>query len=222
MSPATLGVMTLNCSFILYLCVYIPQVIHNRTSNNLVNLSANMHAILYLGYLLDLFYGFSQHLQWQYKTVSIVGLTLLIMQHLQITRYSWQRKNRLNTIFAMLALLATTTVLLYFFIIKQAMFSNETTVIIGYLARACFLLYTLPQILKNHALKVANAFSIRFIYLNLLVSILDMISAWCLNWGWPNKLAAPFTVTLMLLLLTQIKKFSPEARNDSQPHRVHG
>ena len=218
-----LGAITLNSSFILYLCVYLPQIIHNRTASHLVNLSASMHTILYIGYLLDVFYGFSQQLPWQYKTVSIVGLGLLVIQHLQITQHLEQQKKHLLVSINVFGVLATAAILLYFFTTMQATFSKETTLVIGYISRGCFLLYTLPQILKNHALKLANTISIRFVYLNLLVSILDMMSAWCLNWGWPNKLAAPFTVTLMLILLAQKKIYGPfQVSNDSPPHHVHG
>lgn len=200
-----IGFISLNISFFLYLIVYIPQIIHNRNTNYLQNLSLSMHFILYVSYCLDLIYGFVSHLQWQYKTVSIVGLVLLIIQHLQITDYL-KRTNqvRLATYF-ILFLTATIAGIIYFFIMKQSDISNHTTVTIGYLSRTLFVIYTLPQIIKNRSQHLANAISLNFIYINLILAILDTISAWCLNWGWPNKLSAPLIASLMLILLMQYK-----------------
>ncbi|MDP3705014.1 MAG: PQ-loop repeat-containing protein [Legionellaceae bacterium] len=200
-----IGAISLNISLALYLIVYIPQIIHNRNNKYLQNLSISMHFILYISYCLDLIYGFSSHLQWQYKTVSAVGLVLLIIQHLQITNHLKQGNQlRLATGY-ILFLLVTITFISCFLFTEQFDVSQNTILAIGYLSRILFVMYTLPQIIKNRTQASANAISINFLHINLVLAILDTISAWSLDWGWPNKLSAPITASLMLILLMQNK-----------------
>ena len=206
-STALIGAISLNLSFILYLLVYLPQILHNKASKNLANLSIGMHLILFSSYCLDLMYGFSNHLQWQYITVSVVSLTLLIVQHGQLSLYflsqrKWQPLS-FNLFFIVFAGAAVT----YFFTIKQATLPEQTTQAIGYLSRAGFLIFTLPQIIKNKTLNSANAISNQYIYLSMVLCFLDMTSAWCLDWGWPNKLGSPLTMSLLLMLRHQQKKY---------------
>ena len=203
-----IGAICLNVAFALYLVVYLPQIIHNQKSQDLVNLSLKMHFLFYIAYLLDLFYGYSCDLPWQYKTVSIVGLTVLSIQHLQITHYFSKLQKRLSVYLNMLFLFGVGLSIVYFFSINQGIYSESTTLLIGYISRVCFLLYTLPQIIKNKKLKSASAISIQFVYLNLTLAILDLVAAWCLNWGWPNKLGSPIMVALMIVMLLQMKKYS--------------
>lgn len=206
-----IGNICLNIAFVLYLFVYLPQIIHNRQTNHIANLSLRMHFTFYIAYLLDLFYGFSNHLPWQYRMVSIIGVTLLTIQHLQLTCFFLNKTKQLwfNTLF----LLAVMTSIFYFFLIQHATYSETTTLVIGYISRTGFLFYTLPQILKNKRLQSTTAISVSFVYLNLILSILDLIAAWCLNWGWPNKLGAPITVGLMFFMLFQTKQYKQTNSN---------
>ena len=202
-----IGRMSLNISFIVYLLVYLPQILHNRRKQHLPSLSLPMHYILCSSYCLDVLYGFSSDLQWQYKTVSIVGLILLIVQHVQLSKH-YQTQNNARVIhYHRLFLLAISTLILYFFIEKQATLSEQTTQTIGFLSRIGFLMYTVPQIIKNKTLKSTHGISIAFVYLSLTLSILDMTSAWCLDWGWPNKIGPPLTISLSLIMLRQRKKY---------------
>lgn len=200
-----IGNICLNIAFILYLFVYLPQIVHNRNTNHIANLSLKMHFTFYIAYLLDLFYGFSSNLPWQYRMVSIIGVSLLTVQHIQITQFFWIKNKQIwfNSLF----LLSIVISIIYFFTIQQALYSENATLLIGYISRAGFLLYTVPQILKNKRLQSTSAISLSFVYLNLTLSILDLIAAWCLNWGWPNKLGAPIAVSLMLIMLLQTKKY---------------
>ena len=202
-----LGVISLNLSFVLYLLVYLPQIIHNRKPHHIANLSMGMHFILYSSYCLDLLYGFFSDLQWQYKTVSIASLFILTIQHLQITYHYQTQKKWMSFYFSLFLLAVVGTGMVYFVSTNQNHLSEQTTQSLGYLSRMGFLIYTLPQLLKNRALKSAQAISIPFIYLSLTLSLLDMISAWCLDWGWPNKLGAPLTISLMLIMLLQVKRY---------------
>jgi uncharacterized protein with PQ loop repeat len=215
-STSLLGAISLNTSFVLYLIVYLPQIVHNCTHSHLAQLSIGMHVLLYTAYCLDLLYGFSSHLQWQYQTVSVVGLSLLMVQHLQLTYYFKTQKKRSWVCFNHLFLLTTMGLIFWFFIIKNAILGHLETQWVGYLSRSCFLLYALPQILKNNTLHSTNAISVPFIYLNISLSILDLISAWCLDWGWPNKLASPIMVCLMLSLLVQTNRHRLARTNTPQ------
>lgn len=214
MITATLaGMISLNISFVLYLLVYLPQIIHNHKFSHLSSLSGGMHFILFSSYCLDLVYGFSSNLQWQYKTVSVVSLTLLVIQHLQITRHYHTQKKWLLCNFNLFFILIAGAVIVCFFTLNQIILSQQTSQIIGYISRAGFLIYTLPQIMKTRALKSASAISVKFIYLSVMLSMLDMISAWCLDWGWPNKLGSPLTMCLMFIMWLQIKKYSSPPQN---------
>ena len=205
-----IGNVCLNIAFVLYILVYLPQIIHNHQSNHIANLSLKMHFIFYIAYLLDLFYGFSCHLQWQYRMVSVIGVTLLTVQHLQITHHYWtdSQQKWFNLLFLLFAGISV----LYFYTMAHGVYSDKTTLLIGYISRLGFLMYTLPQITKNRRLQSTVAISISFIYLNLTLSVLDLIAAWCLNWGWPNKLGSPFMVCLMVIMLLQTRKYRPDTQ----------
>jgi uncharacterized protein with PQ loop repeat len=200
-----IGNISLNVSFILYLIVYIPQIIHNRKTVHLAHLSLGLHSCLFLSYTFDLIYGFASHLPWQYKTVSVVGLLMILIQHTQLMRLFIQNQRRSLIKLGILFLVLNSLAIGYFFIINGGALTPQNTLILGVLARIYGLLYSLPQIIKNHISKTTNAISRHFIYLNLTLTLLDSISAWSLNWGWPNKLAAPVSAVLMLTLLFQSK-----------------
>ncbi|MDP3559448.1 MAG: PQ-loop domain-containing transporter [Legionellaceae bacterium] len=203
MTTHAIGMLSLNISFVLYLLVYLPQIVHNRETKHIQNLSISMHGLLYLGLLLDLLYGFSSGLQWQYKTVSIVSLSVMSIQHLQMTRHFWLNSQRLQVGIQILILIATMSVLVCFFALLDRHLPSGLTLTIGYISRICCLSYALPQIIKNTKLTDANAISVRFIALNMVLIILDIISSWCLDWGWPNKLSTPISLIFMIILLVQ-------------------
>lgn len=203
-----IGNTSLNISFVLYLVLYIPQVLHNRQSTNIAHLSFFMHFLLLACYFFDLMYGIASDFQWQYKTVSVVGLSLILVQHLQLTHYFITKKNFLLMTTNIIILTTIGLGLYYFFILSKGNIDAQTILIIGSLSRICSFCYSLPQLIKNKKLKSTQAISIRFIYLNLTLATLDTISAWCLNWGWPNKLASPVTMLLMVIMLTQVKQYA--------------
>jgi uncharacterized protein with PQ loop repeat len=207
-ATSLIGSISLNISFILYLILYIPQIIHNRKSENIAQLSSSLHLLLYSSYCFDLCYGFSNHLPWQYKTVSIIGLLLVSIQHIQLIQFFFQNQCQLLAKSGMALLLLSIMGLYYFFNVTQGVLSYQTTLIFGTAARVSGLMYCLPQIIKNKSLKSARALNVQFLWLNLTLAILDTISSWCLDWGWPNKLAAPMIILMMIIMLTQIKKYT--------------
>lgn len=208
MTAYTIGSIALNIGTILYLFVYLPQISHNRKQQHLVNLSLNMHLTFYFAYMLDLIYGFAMHLQWQYKLVSTVGVCFVFIQHCQLTGLYWKSSNNKRIVQIYLLILVGTLIFMsYFFTKLHAHLSMPTIVVIGFVSRILFLSYTVPQIVKNYRLKVANAINMYFICLSLILSVLDVIASWCLDWGWPNKLGTPVMITFLLLLLIQYKKY---------------
>ena len=215
-----LGHISLNIAFILYLIVYIPQIIHNQKVTNIAQLSLGLHFLLFSSYFFDLFYGFSSHLPWQDKTVSIVGLLLVTVQHLQLIKFFICKRLVLFAKVSCALLLLSIVGTYYFFIMKDDMLDENTTLIMGTFARICGLIYCIPQIVKNKQSKSSDAINIQFIYLNLVLALLDTTSSWCLNWGWPNKLAAPMNVTMMLMLLLQFKWYEDKAQTSEKPQRL--
>lgn len=199
----SLGQSSLNLSFLLYLFLYLPQVIHNQKQTSLDGLSIKMHMTLYLAYCLDLLYGFGTQLPWQYLSVSGIGWLLLTIQHVQFIQH-FKQKNHGAWQFIFYILLFTFSILLVYGI-SQKPFSAEEMPYCGYLAQIGFVIAFVPQILKSQRLKSAQAISALFILLNFLLAVLDSISAWQLGWGWPNKLGALLGVLLTTVLMLQYR-----------------
>lgn len=197
-----IGKISLNCSFILYLLMYLPQIYHNYKSPHIASYSLGMHYILYSSLWLDLIYGFSSELPWQYKSVSVIGVILLTIQHLQLTASFLHEQKRYWLTFNLLYLVILSSLIVCFFN-TNATLNTLQIAIIGYTSRLGFIVYTLPQIIKNKRSISAQAISITYVFISLTLAWLDTISAWCLDWGWPNKLASPLTIILLLILLKQ-------------------
>lgn len=74
-----------------------------------------------------------------------------------------------------------------------------------------YLILYLPQIFKNRNLRSTKALNSSFLWINLSLALMDMVSAWCLDWGWPNKITSPVTALIGMILLSQNRKY----RHDS-------
>ena len=196
-----LGMISLNISFILHILLYIPQVLHNRNFQNIQNLSINMHLILFSCYFLDIFYGFGSSLQWQYCTVAVVGFSLLVIQYLQICYFLKTRDKQLISAVHFGIMLVSVFYVGKFFIIYQAQSPEWLTLTSGYISKVLFIISALPQLIKNWRVENSNALSTHFVLFCIGIACLDTISAWCLDWGWPNKLTYPIMVIMFSLLL---------------------
>lgn len=208
-NPILLGNIALNIGTVLYLYVYLPQIIHNRKQQHIARLSLKMHYAFFTGYMLDLMYGVLLDLPWQYKLVSIVGALFVTIQHCQLALYNWKQKSLPLTALHISVLCFALSYVSYFFFCLHAHLSSSTTLVIGYVSRSLFLYYAFPQVIKNYRLKSASAISAQFLYVNLTLSVIDIIASWCLNWGWPNKLASPIMLLAMILLFIQRQLYSP-------------
>lgn len=211
-----LGKICLNLSMLLYLIVYIPQLIHNRRLQHLNHLSLFMHVFLFQGYVFDLLYGVITHMPWQYLTVSTVGLSLLTIQHIQLTQMERQKRAQSPFTKRLLNfLLILNIILIYATIMRQTNISSEQATLLGWLSRAFFTLCFIPQLFKNYATQTNHALSPYYLSINILITSLDFISAWCLNWGWPNKIGPVISLTLLAMLLS--KKPSADINRSNNP-----
>jgi uncharacterized protein with PQ loop repeat len=209
-SPTTLGNITLNLAFVLYLIVYLPQIRHNRNKHHLAELSINLHMIIMTSFVLDLLYALLKPLPWQYRAVSITALCTLSIQQLQLMRFAQERGQvRLLTMLSLFSVsLISIFMLLGVFYFDTMAHSSKTVLLVGWISRLGFLSYVLPQIIKNYRLHSAKALSTGFLTISLFLSLLDLTSAWCLDWGWPNKLGTPLTISLTVMLLWQKKRYA--------------
>lgn len=201
-----IGQISLNLSFIMYTFLYLPQVLHNQKQTSLEGLSQWMHLTLYLAYSLDLVYGFGQNLPWQYCAVSSAGWLLLNIQHFQfIQHFKHKKRSHIQTIFY--GILASTSLFLIWGI-GQTPFTNLSLNFFGYIAQISFVVAFIPQILRSMQLQSAQALNLMYILLNFCLAGLDCVSAWQLNWGWPNKIGSGCIIFLTGILLLQQRKYS--------------
>lgn len=196
-----IGLFSLNISFVLHLILYLPQVLHNRRDAHIQYLSINMHLILFFCYFLDIFYGFASNMQWQYRTVSIVGFSLLVIQYTQIIYYLITNGNKHLSRIHTLILASSICCVYYFFANLNGIISVTETLLAGYISKGLFIISTIPQIIKNWRVKNKSAISIYFILLSITIACLDTITAWTLNWGWPNKLTSPIMIFMLAMML---------------------
>lgn len=194
---STIGHIALNISFLIYVVLYLPQVLYNLKRRSTDGLSFLMHAILVVGYLTDLMYGFGRHMPWQYRLVDLIGLTCLTLQHIQFGLYSKPNKGYWLTTIALLGLFVG--------VLYSIWFPLSATIYIqaGTVAWATGVFYTLPQIWKNYRFSSALGVSVVFIYFDIISSLCDSISAWTLGWDFPSKLGSPIEVILGCFLLCQ-------------------
>lgn len=204
-----LGNVSLNLSSFLYLILLIPQVIHNRKGKNISGLSLWLHFLLFTSYSLDLVYGIADDMPLQYRVVSVVGLILVITQHFQLLKFHIKQRYYLLIKVGFLFLVTHVFLSYYFF---SKLFSigltHNTILMLGVIARGCEIVYCIPQIFKNRAAQAANAVSLYFICLNIMLAVLDTIAAWCLDWELPNKVVGPINMMIMFIIIFQYIRYS--------------
>lgn len=198
----TIGALSLNISFILYLVLFFPQLLHNLIYKKTKNLSLLMHSILVLANCADLIYGFGRHMQWQYRTVTIVALACLVIQGIQICTYSRFDKRLFKTNLATIIFL-NLIVLYAIYSVWMENLTVTTMITIGAIAHLGFITYSIPQIIKNYRLRTTSGISIYFVGLSIFLGICDTVSAWALQWDLPSKIGSPIMVMLGMILFSQ-------------------
>ena len=198
-----IGHITLNVSMTIYLVWFVPQVILNFKRKDTEGLSMLMHGILCLGYLSDLIYGFGLGMQWQYRTVTIVGLCSLSIQHYQFGRYGLHRVAEKVTYFA----LSFVFVSLFIYAIYAIKFGSHARSFYdfeGMIANICWICYMMPQIIKNFANRSTIGLSKYFVFIAIFLNMCDSTSAWTLGWDYPSKIGPAATFIGNFILILQI------------------
>ena len=197
MSYSTIGAISLNISFLLYVIHYFPQLIHNQRDGQLQQLSLPFHYLLGFCYLADLNYGYGLGLPWQYRLVSWVGVLCLMVQHLQLTKV-YKHLRSFKWVSCLLTLMAGMT-----FYALYTEFSPSYYSAMGYLAHVTGLFFFLPQVIKNYRQPAALSLSISFLLLDWICYLCDNVSAWSLAWPLPSKIGALAGLLLLSILILQ-------------------
>jgi hypothetical protein len=136
-----------------------------------------------------------------------MGWLLLTVQHIQLIEHLKQSDRRhLKIIFY--GILALFACLLILTVCGHNPFPKLPLYAIGYTSQLAFGLGYIPQILKSKRLQSARAMNLLYVLQNLLLAILDSISAWQLGWDWPNKVGSGLVIILTCILLIQAYQYS--------------
>jgi uncharacterized protein with PQ loop repeat len=161
-----------------------------------------MHVILCSACALDFLYSFGRHMPWQYKVVTLSGLACLFIQHIQVYRYAdYTIKSKTIFWFASVFLICLLLLIVHGLWLKS--FNYSVLMAAEDTAQTCWIIYVLPQVIKNYKFKTTEGISLYFVILGAIASASDSISAWCLNWDYPNKFGSPLGLLFKILLLTQ-------------------
>ena len=200
------GEISLNFSLSIYLVWLLPQLILNFKRQTTQGLSLSLHALLFTGYLSDLLYGFGCHMQWQYRIVTLIGLSCLIVQHLQFRYYGLAANEKFGYLLFNIGIIIgslTILIILIHFKSNRLLFDSA-----GLIANFCWFSYAFPQIIKNYRQQSTVALSLIFIILGIISNICDTVSAWSLDWDYPSKIGAPISLVENLILLIQIRYYA--------------
>ena len=154
-------------------------------------------------------YGIADEMPLQYRIVSAVGLCLVMLQHIQLLKFHIQKRSFFLIKLGFLFIISHAA--LYYVLFSRLNttgLSSNTILMLGIVARGCEIIYCVPQIFKNRIARSASAVSRHFIYLNILVAVLETLSAWCLDWEWPNKVVSPLCILVMFIILLQHQKYA--------------
>lgn len=138
-----------------------------------------------------------------YIGVTLLGLMSLAYQQHQIRRLGYLSTMQRSALWLPLAIAA----LLIGTLMHEHQLSNTNTLdLIGMTSVCAGFLYSLPQLKKNRQQQHNPDLSVGFIAIGIACCFLDTISAFCLNWDYPNKIGAPLALFFSLaLLLDQLR-----------------
>ncbi len=210
-----IGQISLNISFLIYLIWFVPQITLNFKRKNTEGLSLFMHGLLCIGYLSDLMYGFGRDMQWQYRTITLIGLFSLAIQHYQFFRYGLHNAKKKWT-FAGLSILYS--LLLCCVILNLQLYHSEQSFYdaAGMIANICWLSYMLPQIIENYCSRSTTGLSMLFVLFAVFLNVCDLTSAWMLDWDYPSKIGPAVTLIGNLILIFQIVYYAEKDESMEQ------
>ena len=197
MSVETVGMWSINISFVIYCVYFLPQIIFNQLKHQAASISYGTQSLMVLANLLDLIYGFGFDLQWQYKAVTILTLSCLLFQQWQMYRDAKHKSYKFHVCILSLYLLV---------IILISLHALNATILekIGFISMACYAIYWLPQIIKNYQLKSAKGFSFWFIVLNMIALSCDEVSAIAFGWPLPSLISPIVILSFLFIMLAQV------------------
>lgn len=202
MQTHTIGEISLNISFFLYLFLYVPQFIRNIRYKRLSDMSLGFHTLILIASTADFYYGFGRIHQWQYRFVTLLMFTLVFAQHIQLFYYRKYFKYALLKLIALSILIA----IMFLFLIPTLSHPQHWMFLfvwMGWVERICYCCYCIPQFIKNKQIKRADAISPTFLALGIFTALCDSISAWCFHWGPSSLYGAPIAIILHAALLIQ-------------------
>lgn len=212
MTLHSLGEITLSFSTVIYIIWLLPQVRLNFKRKSTNGLSFWLHSLLFLGYSADLTYGFGFHMEWQYRMVTIVGLISLIIQHWQFSHYELGKSLDKFQYYAVTIVVFS---LLIFSIHTLAFhYSREFYNFFGMVSNVAFLIYMIPQIIKNYVNQSTEGLSVWFVIFTLFLGTCDLTSAYALQWSWPSLFGPSVGFLLKAMLLFQLYSYERGSLNE--------
>lgn len=194
-----LGSISVNLSFLLYMFMLAPQLVLNIRRQALHGLSWGMHLLLLVSAICDACYAIDRGMPWQYYSVSFILISILGFQHAQYVRY---HRDSLPLLYR-----PVTIALGMFVVVAGGLLASHTVrwlfPIFGYVSMVGYLVASVPQIITNRRLRSTEGVALSFVLLQTGGLCCDAISAYSLNWGLPNKIGAPASLSLQAMLLTQ-------------------
>lgn len=204
MSLQSLGLVSLSFSTIVYSVWLLPQIGYNARRHSVEGLSFLWHALLVFGACFDAIYGVGTQLPWLYRLVTILTLMALAVQHWQWVVHGCCDRLRLP----IMAVTASAIILLVIASCHAYLpFSRGLYDVVGLLSNLSFLLYPLPQIIKQYHERSTAGLSVLFVLVTLVLNISDGFSAIALGWDWPSLLGPPLLILCQLILLMQVYRY---------------
>ena len=204
MSLQSLGLVSLSFSTIIYCVWLLPQIGYNAKRQSMEGLSFSWHALLVFGACFDAIYGVGTQLPWLYRLVTMLTLTALAVQQWQWVVYGCCDRLRIP----IMTVTASAIILLVIATCHACLpFSRGVYDIAGLLSNLSFLLYPLPQIIKQYHERSTAGLSVLFVCLSLVLNICDGFSAVALDWDWPSLLGPPLLILCQIILLVQVHRY---------------
>ena len=201
-----MGHFFLNLSFILYLILYIPQLIHNSKNTTFSHMSRIMHYMLLQAYCCDFFYSISRGMPWQYLTVSCLGTFYLLIQHIQWAHFDIKTEGHLHKGMLTIGVIILTWPALLWMFFKDALWQNQLQI---WLSKILFIIHFLPQIIKNSFSRDhIHAISKNYLALSVILSLTDFGAAYCLRWDTANLTGSSLSLVFKLMLIVQMLNYS--------------
>lgn len=175
-----------------------------------------MHVIMLSSYICDIGYGMGTYMPWQYYSISFAAAGMLSIQHLQFWRYRRGHAPRSYVPF-------TCGLLLLLLIIVGHLCNRAAHqplfTFLGFVSVLGWNGADLPQLFVNRRLRSTEGLALPYVLFGILGICCDIISAYGLNWGLPNKIGAPVSLCLKLILLLQcwLYRQSPSLAKPASP-----